>query len=483
VLLNTADAIHAQSPSRTIQDSYRDRTGEAEIYLETRRRAAARRRKVWIAAGSLCALAAAVLLYIVLFPSGDDDLRPTRSANAAHLAARAGGDAQAQTGRSETAVEPQAAPNSRQPSSSESSSESPLIQSQTPPETPKAVESRPRTPIDAAPAPPEPSPGTPKNSAVHAPAPRASNQPHLSVKPPASAEAGVALGSLAGRSAQAGSVSFRGAKTVRMESGATGIDRSTAQVPGSGGTSRQEAVPPFRTEPSHTTSPLAVPSSPSSGESQVAGQGADSAPPPSEPTSKSDLEKNDPAHPAKPGNEAGAGAVKTGSGSDPVLGEAVKSSVAGDTSLHSATPPPPAAPTSTAAKPMTENPERAAAPANPASTDSAHGVGAAASGSSTKAPAPAGSMDLPFLSPVALQRTQPSYPEIARKQKISGVVRLLANVGADGSVIAVRIVGPVYPPVDKAAADAVKRWKYRPAQYGDRAVAAWVEESVTFKVE
>ena len=60
-------------------------------------------------------------------------------------------------------------------------------------------------------------------------------------------------------------------------------------------------------------------------------------------------------------------------------------------------------------------------------------------------------------------------------------MKLLVKVGEDGSVMSVRVVGPVAPALDQAAVHAVFDWKYRPGQFGDRIVSAWVEESVTFK--
>jgi TonB family protein len=58
---------------------------------------------------------------------------------------------------------------------------------------------------------------------------------------------------------------------------------------------------------------------------------------------------------------------------------------------------------------------------------------------------------------------------------------MLVKVGDDGSVTEVRVVHSVSPILDEAAVSAARKWKYRPAQFGDRTVAAWVEESVEFK--
>ena len=54
------------------------------------------------------------------------------------------------------------------------------------------------------------------------------------------------------------------------------------------------------------------------------------------------------------------------------------------------------------------------------------------------------------------------------------------KVSEDGTVTTVKVVGPLSPTLDRLAAAAALGWRYRPAQYGDRTVAAWIEEWVTF---
>lgn len=58
--------------------------------------------------------------------------------------------------------------------------------------------------------------------------------------------------------------------------------------------------------------------------------------------------------------------------------------------------------------------------------------------------------------------TPPEYPELARKMKIQGVARVLLTVTPDGRVVAVKELGG-NPVLVAALAQAVRKWKYEPA--------------------
>lgn len=57
----------------------------------------------------------------------------------------------------------------------------------------------------------------------------------------------------------------------------------------------------------------------------------------------------------------------------------------------------------------------------------------------------------------------PSYPELAKKMNIRGVVKVEAVVRANGSVKSTRVLGG-NPVLVNAAIDAVSKWKFEPAQ-------------------
>jgi TonB family protein len=56
----------------------------------------------------------------------------------------------------------------------------------------------------------------------------------------------------------------------------------------------------------------------------------------------------------------------------------------------------------------------------------------------------------------------PEYPELARKNNISGIVRMELLVAADGKVKEVKVLGG-NPVLVQAAVTAVMKWKYEPA--------------------
>jgi TonB family protein len=60
-------------------------------------------------------------------------------------------------------------------------------------------------------------------------------------------------------------------------------------------------------------------------------------------------------------------------------------------------------------------------------------------------------------------RVAPTYPELARKMHIHGVVKVEALVRPNGSVKSTRVLGG-NPVLVDAALDAVNKWKFEPSQ-------------------
>jgi TonB family protein len=60
-------------------------------------------------------------------------------------------------------------------------------------------------------------------------------------------------------------------------------------------------------------------------------------------------------------------------------------------------------------------------------------------------------------------RVAPSYPELAKKMHIHGVVRVEAVVKANGTVKSTRVLGG-NPVLVDAAIEAVGKWKFEPGQ-------------------
>jgi protein TonB len=80
-----------------------------------------------------------------------------------------------------------------------------------------------------------------------------------------------------------------------------------------------------------------------------------------------------------------------------------------------------------------------------------------------------------------LHNPRPAYPAPARRQGWEGTVRLRVRVTEDGRAGQVDIHrSSGYDPLDEAALDAVRRWRFTPAQRGDTPVASWVIVPIAF---
>ncbi|MCP9760931.1 energy transducer TonB [Aquitalea sp. S1-19] len=82
----------------------------------------------------------------------------------------------------------------------------------------------------------------------------------------------------------------------------------------------------------------------------------------------------------------------------------------------------------------------------------------------------------------ALDNPAPSYPERSRERGEEGRVVLRVEVGADGRVRDIAILqSSGFPRLDRAARDAVERWRFTPARRGNSAVADRVDVPIRFR--
>jgi TonB family protein len=82
---------------------------------------------------------------------------------------------------------------------------------------------------------------------------------------------------------------------------------------------------------------------------------------------------------------------------------------------------------------------------------------------------------------LAIKKTQPSYPANALRLRIEGPVQLLATITKKGDISAVKIISGD-PSLARAAADAVKQWKYRPYLLDGSPVEIQTQITVNFKL-
>jgi protein TonB len=79
---------------------------------------------------------------------------------------------------------------------------------------------------------------------------------------------------------------------------------------------------------------------------------------------------------------------------------------------------------------------------------------------------------------------RPSYPASARRLGVQGTTLLGVLVGADGRVAEVVVRHSAgHPDLDRAAIDAVQRWRFEPARRGSAPVPMWVLLPVEFRLQ
>jgi TonB family protein len=81
-----------------------------------------------------------------------------------------------------------------------------------------------------------------------------------------------------------------------------------------------------------------------------------------------------------------------------------------------------------------------------------------------------------------VQRAAPVYPPLALQARISGVVRLNAIIGKDGTVENLTVVSG-HPLLVQPAMDAVKQWVYQPTFLNGEAVEVVTQVEVNFTLE
>lgn len=83
-----------------------------------------------------------------------------------------------------------------------------------------------------------------------------------------------------------------------------------------------------------------------------------------------------------------------------------------------------------------------------------------------------------------LNNPAPAYPKLSRRQGQQGkvILRVLVNVAGGADQVEIRNSSG-HPTLDRAALDAVSRWRFVPARQGDQPVAEWVLVPITFTLE
>lgn len=85
--------------------------------------------------------------------------------------------------------------------------------------------------------------------------------------------------------------------------------------------------------------------------------------------------------------------------------------------------------------------------------------------------------------PEKIAAPSPQYTEIARKARIQGVVIVEAIIDKEGNVTNVKILKGLPMGLDTAAADAVQKWKFKPATLNGKPVAVIYNLTVNFRLQ
>jgi protein TonB len=85
--------------------------------------------------------------------------------------------------------------------------------------------------------------------------------------------------------------------------------------------------------------------------------------------------------------------------------------------------------------------------------------------------------------PEYAENPPPAYPELARQMGYEGLVILKVRVSRHGTCLAIEVrKSSGYEVLDKAAREAVKRWKFKPAMADGSPVEGEVEIPIRFKL-
>jgi TonB family protein len=84
--------------------------------------------------------------------------------------------------------------------------------------------------------------------------------------------------------------------------------------------------------------------------------------------------------------------------------------------------------------------------------------------------------------PKLISSTRPVYPQVAKQTNVEGDVILAVDIDASGNVVAAKpTAGPMY--LRQAAVDAVRNWKYEPANLNGKPTSAQISVKIQFRLK
>lgn len=85
--------------------------------------------------------------------------------------------------------------------------------------------------------------------------------------------------------------------------------------------------------------------------------------------------------------------------------------------------------------------------------------------------------------PRVLERAEPQYPPEEREKGTEGRVRMETMIRADGAVEVIRVVRSLGAVMDRAAIEAVEKWRFEPGTIDGRPVDMRLRVDVVFSLE
>jgi len=85
--------------------------------------------------------------------------------------------------------------------------------------------------------------------------------------------------------------------------------------------------------------------------------------------------------------------------------------------------------------------------------------------------------------PEIIDRVQPQYTEVARKARLQGTVIVEAIIDEQGRVQNVKVLKGLPMGLDKAAVEAVQKWRFKPAMFQGKPVKVYYSLTVNFQVQ
>jgi len=81
-----------------------------------------------------------------------------------------------------------------------------------------------------------------------------------------------------------------------------------------------------------------------------------------------------------------------------------------------------------------------------------------------------------------VERTNPVYPDSAKKKGLEGTVYVQVFVDTAGMPTKAKVVKSDNPLFDRPSLDAIRNWRFTPAQVGGKPVGVWVTVPFRYKL-